>query len=629
MQIRATHLRLFFLFNYLLGLWLVADSIPVQQIFKQGFLVSSYLGFTFLLYGLYYWLPAISLSFLSKRLMQAHPRVQDAIAIILGSVTTLVLYANAQLFALYGMYINGFVLNLVLTPGGLDSLGGSQNSNIGFAVIAGLFVLLQIALMWLAKRAMVYIQVTQRSNAIRKSPKWAVFTLLVGLSVSVHMVFAYDLVTNNRLTLVAQSIPFYQTLTARHLFKNLGIKVHRDTHYEVKGLLNYPRQALAITPPAKPYNVVWLTSESLRADMLNEQVMPSTMAFSKKAARFTHHYSGGNSTRMGVFTMLMSLPPSYWFQFLQETRGAAFIDVLQAQHYQMQLYTSALFSYPEFDKTVFAKIPKELMHERQYSGMESWQNDQQNVTEMLQFLDKRDPDKPFFSFMFFESPHARYFFPKESVIAEPYKDDVNYATLSREVLRTDIKPIKNRYINAVHHLDSQFARVFDYLEQHALLENTIVVVIGDHGEEFMEHGFWGHNSTFVDQQTRTPLVIYMPGKPPMVSDQLTSHMDVVATLMPQLGVTNPTSDYSLGINLFNHETRDHTYLADWDKVVYVDHEVKIIQPSGAKGLFTKQISTKDDQPIEGEAAEMMMRKKQPQMLRMMQDLSHFIKKPNA
>jgi len=627
MRNRSNYLTLFFIFNYLFGLWLVADSIPFKQIMQQGTWVAIYLIVTFLLYGLFYWLPAIGLTYLSSRILKQNARIVMMIAIVLGSLTSLLLYANAKLFSLYGMYINGFVLNLVLTPGGLDSLGGSQASNAGFGMIGALFLIIQLCLMWVAKRFASNTHLSQ--PVLTTKPTWSIALVFVLLTTTVHMVFAYDLVTKNRFTLVAQSIPFYQTLTARHLFKSLGVKVHRDVNYEVKGMLNYPRNPLQVSPPKKPYNIIWLTSESLRADMLNDQVMPSTMAFSKKAARYTQNYSGGNSTRMGVFSMLMGLPPSYWFQFLQETRGAAIIDVLKQQNYQMQFYTSALFSYPEFDKTVFAKIPKPQMHELQYSGMENWQKDQKNVTEMLQFLDKRNPNQPFFSFMFFESPHARYFFPEESVIARPYQDDVNYASLSKEVLRKDIKLIKNRYINAVHHLDGQFARVFDYLEQHQLLENTIVIVIGDHGEEFMEHGFWGHNATFVDQQVRTPLVIYVPGMTPKVSNQLTSHMDVVATLMPLLGVTNPKSDYTLGINLLSQETRNYTYLADWDKIVYVDNDVKIVQPSGGKGLFTKQISTKDDKPLTGKAADDILRQKQPQMLQLMQDLSHFVKKPNA
>ena len=76
--------------------------------------------------------------------------------------------------------------------------------------------------------------------------------------------------------------------------------------------------------------------------------------------------------------------------------------------------------------------------------------------------------------MFFETPHARYYFPPESVIRTPYPDDINYFALSREQLASQIHLIKNRYINSVHHLDSQFGRVFDYLKKNDLLDLSLI-----------------------------------------------------------------------------------------------------------------------------------------------------------
>ena len=228
--------------------------------------------------------------------------------------------------------------------------------------------------------------------------------------------------------------------------------------------------------------------------------------------------------------------------------------------------------------------------------------------------------------MFFESPHARYYFPPESVIAKPYRDDINYATIDKKKFNEDIGPIKNRYINSVHHLDMQYGRIFDYLKTHQLLDNTIVVLIGDHGEEFMEHGFWGHNSTFVDQQLRTPLVIYAPGMKPLVSNQLTSHMDVVPTLMPKLGVTNPTSDYSTGYNLLSDEKRSYTYSSDWDKVTYIDDEVKITQPVDGKSFTRSKVTKSNDDPISAEESRALLKSKQPAMIQLVQDLGKFFKK---
>jgi membrane-anchored protein YejM (alkaline phosphatase superfamily) len=152
------------------------------------------------------------------------------------------------------------------------------------------------------------------------------------------------------------------------------------------------------------------------------------------------------------------------------------------------------------------------------------------------------------------------------------------------------------------------------------------VLIGDHGEEFMEHGFWGHNSTFVDQQVRTPLVIYTPKMKPLVSNDMTSHMDVVPTLMPLLGVTNPSSDYAIGYNLLKGERRDHTYISDWDRVAYVDDEAKITQPVNSKSFVMMKTSKGNDDALSNSEHKAILQKKQPAMLQLVNDLGKFFKK---
>lgn len=617
-------LRLFFIGTYLLILFLVASTIDFQAAYAENKLSFVFLCVAFVMYGIFYLVPAYLITHITKKLFSSQltkPAVQKivyAIAIFATAMTTLLMYANAKLYGLYGMYINGFVLNLVMTPGGVESLGGSAASDIGFAIIALGFLLLQTVLLWLA------VKFSQKSQAFKQAVfgwKSALGALL--LLATVHMSYAYDLHTNHHLSTVAQMVPFYQTVSARGFFKALGIKGTRSSSLKAKGKLHYPLHPIQSNKQAKPYNIVWLVSESWRADTLNAHIMPNAWNFAQQSTRFTKNYSTGNGTRAGVFGMMMGLPSTYWFQFLQEQRGATILDVMRSQGYQMQFYTSGLFSYPEFDKTIFAQMPAEQMHAAQGNKKMGWENDQQNVSDLLTFIDKRDTAKPFFTFMFFESPHARYYFPPESVIAKPYRDDLNYARLSKEALRTDIVPIKNRYINAVHHLDSQFGRVFDYLKQHQLMDNTIVILVGDHGEEFMEHGFWGHNSTFVDEQIRTPLVIYRPNKPAAVVEKMTSHADIVPTLMPLLGVTNSQSDYSIGINLFSNQSRDHVYIADWDKLAYVDSDVKIVHPVNSHGLFKQMVTKANDQSVTTAVAQQLLKEKQKATMQIMRDLTHF------
>ena len=257
-------------------------------------------------------------------------------------------------------------------------------------------------------------------------------------------------------------------------------------------------------------------------------------------ASLTKYYSPYYNTIPGFAEMR-----TYWFPMLDNRRSPVLMDVMQQQDYQFGLYTSQRFTFPAFDKTIFAKMNPADLHERQ-GGAEPWKRDVINIGEMLDFIDQLDANRPFMTYMFFESTHANYDFPPESAIAKPYLEDLNYLTAD---FKGQIGEIKNRYINAAHHVDSQIGRVIDHLREKKLLDNTIVIVLGDHGEEFMERGRWGHSAEFNRFQTSTPAVIYVPGQQPRVVSGITSHLDIPATLMPLLGVKNPASDYSLGKNL--------------------------------------------------------------------------------
>ena len=71
----------------------------------------------------------------------------------------------------------------------------------------------------------------------------------------------------------------------------------------------------------------------------------------------------------------------------------------------------------------------------------------------------------------------------------------------------------------------------------------------------MEKGYWGHNSSYVEEQIRSPLVVWVPGQPREKLRAMTSHLDLPATVMTLLGVTNPPQDYSLGFDLLGAQTR--------------------------------------------------------------------------
>jgi hypothetical protein len=420
----------------------------------------------------------------------------------------------------------------------------------------------------------------------------------------------------------ASIFPFYQPTTFRSLAKKLGYKVKRESKLKVdldSYQPTYPLKPIDVQKPTRPLNIVWLMAESLRADMLDPEIMPATWAFANQAHRFKQHYSGGNGTRMGLFSAFYGIYGPYWFPFLEARRSPVIMDVLQQQGYQLDLHTSAKFSYPEFDKTIFAGVPERFMHE--VSDKPGWQRDRENVDHIIEFVKNRDTNRPFMTFMFFESPHARYYFPEECAIRKPYLEDFNYATMSVD---KDIELIKNRYINSCNHLDTQLGRLIALLKEENLLEDTIVIITGDHGEEFMEKGDWGHNSKFTEEQTRVPLVLWIPGTGASETDRMTSHLDIVPTILPLLGVKNPAEDYSLGYDLLGTKQREFSVVTDWSSICYVGPQYKASFPLKAEGLAHNSVTLKDDGPVEEEGV--FFSTHQDIMLNLMQDLSRFRRK---
>lgn len=525
------------------------------------------------------------------------PPVRIALALLLGSLLQVLLYVDRSVWALYGFHVNGFVWNLLTTRGGIESLGASDSSFLDFALIALGLTGLQAALY----AAAAFVVPRLAIPGLRLSRVLAIL-LLATLAERAAYAGAHFLGATPLLEL-AQRVPFYQPATVNHLLgRVLGFEQPRRTverTARLTGRLHYPLAPLHIDEPARPPNLVWLVAESWRADTLEPRVMPESYAFARRASWFRNHYSGGNGTRIGLFGQFYGLPANLWFPVLHARIGSPLVDALLAQNYQIRLYTSARFSYPEFDKTIWVRVPKDHMQEAADGAR--WERDRKNVTDLLDFIDRRDSARPFMTFMFFESPHARYEFPPESVIEPDYLRELNYARLDLEHVARDIRGIRARYVNAVHHLDSQLGRVFSHLAAKGLLENTVVVVTGDHGEEFLEKGRWGHNSTFVEEQLRVPLVLWLPGGEPLAADWRTSHLDLLPTLLPRFGVTNPPTDYAVGQNLFERAADRRLVVGDWDHLAFLGPQYKLVLPVGRSELGIVQLTRADDRPVADQA----------------------------
>lgn len=530
-------------------------------------------------YAFVYSLIGVIPAWLQVLLSRKNSRLTAVIGVLTSSAALIFIRSDLMIYDLYNFHFNGFIWNLMTTKGGLSSLGTSDETyvSIGLSVVS--VVLLQGFFWWLSNRL-------ERSNLVQIITRLLLLAMPVLFVIQALIYGISDATNNGGILDTANVYPFYKKVTFRSLAEKMGMQTvrHHNNHLSVDtSRLNYPLANVAFSEVKQPPNIVILVAESLRWDRLTPDIMPNIWAFSQQSLHFNQHYSSGNGTREGLFGMFYGLYGSYWSSFLHAQKSPLLMDRLQSMGYQLDIRTSAKFSYPEFNKTLFAKVPLSQLHESD-EVLKPWQRDEKNATDQIAFLKARDPGKPFMSFFFFESTHARYDFPEQAVIASPYLKDVNYWGMSRESLKPRVGEFKNRYTNAAHWVDKQMGRVIDELRTQGLLENTIVIVTGDHGEEFLEKGFWGHNSSFVEEQTHTPMVVWMPHAGHQEINRYTSHLDISPTLLQALGAPDDLSNYSLGQSLLTNDDRKFIVVSDWHSISVLTAQMKYRIPYQHHGM---------------------------------------------
>lgn len=97
------------------------------------------------------------------------------------------------------------------------------------------------------------------------------------------------------------------------------------------------------------------------------------------------------------------------------------------------------------------------------------------------------------------------------------------------------------YKQSLKYLDDQLGRLFDLLEVQQNLENTIIILVSDHGEEFLDHGRWGHwESNLFKEIIRIPLIIKIPNMTRgLVINRMVRTLDIMPTILDLCDCPNP------------------------------------------------------------------------------------------
>jgi arylsulfatase A-like enzyme len=132
--------------------------------------------------------------------------------------------------------------------------------------------------------------------------------------------------------------------------------------------------------------------------------------------------------------------------------------------------------------------------------------------EFFSWVDARTA-QPFFAFLNYFDAHEPYLPPP------PFDTMFGSGPLPDTLVRrswspTEIQRSMDAYDGAVAYVDEQVGRLLDGLKARGILENTLVVITSDHGEQFGEHGLFDHGNSLYRQVLHVPLALSFPGRVP-------------------------------------------------------------------------------------------------------------------
>jgi membrane-anchored protein YejM (alkaline phosphatase superfamily) len=471
-------------------------------------------------------------------------RVALAVCASLLALALFYLIVDATVYRLYRFHADAFSLQYVVgTFSGIGISPGTLALAVGLLAAVG-------GIVWLLFRVAARMRFRRRFIAIVTTTALLAFVT----SQAIHIV-AYEK-DDSRITNVTPALPFYYPIKSRaEAIKYSGLlpmiaETAHATDSDASLPLAYPRDI----PPSgyvakRRPNVLLLLLESWRFDTMNETVSPHMYAFSQRSSVFLQHFSSGNSTPTGVFSLFYGIHPTYWTAVKANSAAIdnpVLIDALKANGYDFGIFADSNFSSEKIKDTTFRDID---VHET-FKGTTPDAHDRDMDEQMLAFMTRAHAaKKPFFAFAFYKSTHASYYYPKEATRFTP-AHKLNVAFGSKAEDRT---LYFNDYKNSVSYVDGLIGDVISRLETSGILDSTIVIITSDHGEEFNDNNadYWGHASNFTGFQTRVPMIVYVPWEKPRQVNELTMHVDIPPTILEEgLGCARDEAAYTNGHNLW-------------------------------------------------------------------------------
>lgn len=559
---------------------LFANSVEIYafttnwgKIFVLFFALVNYLTYMTLLA----FIPALFLLFVA--LLFSSKRVILVLSVLFSVICLMLLIVDSQVYSMFKFHLNSAILSMIFSKNSLMIFDFSAREILTMIVTIGLVLLIEVLLaygVWktISKRFSVTTNrikglSSRTSRRIRRrvfNPNSYKIEKIIFWIWFGGFVFCYtSLITTigQNVNIISQQTPnlplfnlIYSYLIPDENAKDILTRYSEDYFSQplfAKDSLNYPLHAMQCDKPVKPYNIILIMVDSLRADNLNEQIMPQLTHFAHHNWNFSKYYSGGNGTQPGLFSLFYSIPGTYWTAAFEQQKAPIFNELIKKNNYQTRVLWSGILRSPPFDKTIYLGL-NHLSNDDEV-GVDVGDSDRRITHQAINFLTKTRDKRPFFLNLFYDAAHG---FCRKQSFSSIYESGNKPCSRIALHSKIDPRPYYNRYLNAVTFIDQEIGTLLQVIEKNGYLKNSIVIITSDHGQEFNEtkQNYWGHACNFTRYQVQVPFVIHWPNESPRQFNYLTTSYDVMPTLFQKLfACKNPVSDYSIGQNLLKESGR--------------------------------------------------------------------------
>jgi arylsulfatase A-like enzyme len=316
--------------------------------------------------------------------------------------------------------------------------------------------------------------------------------------------------------------------------------------------------------PTRPH-VILISIDTLRADHVGAYgyARPTTPAIDRLAAqsvRFDNAISPASWTLPAHMSLMTSLRPSV--HGVDQDRAldlsaTTLAEVLAQAGYRTGafiswVYLSEVYGLQQGFDEFFTLIDRKQVDLASGAGAQRASQIADAVVDWLS--GKRD--RPNFLFVHFFDPHMDYDPPAQyrTMFGATQSSDGRYAALKPYMLGLNANPpqlaserlaeITALYDAEIRATDDALDRILQALDRELGLDNCLIVLLSDHGEEFLDHGSMeGHGWTLYEEIVRVPLLLRLPGPSPTarVVQSPVSLLDLAPTICDLLEVAVPAS----------------------------------------------------------------------------------------